>query len=438
MKKKLPLLLSAGLLAGSLNAQAGLELDPVASGFVSPMALEEVADGSGRMLIVDQSGTISVLGKKGLRDGLFLDLRSRIAKLNQGKFDERGLLGLALHPKFASNGKFYVYYSAPLREGGPKGWNHTSHVSEFTADVKGLKANPGSERVLLRIDQPQFNHDGGRIAFGPDGYLYISSGDGGNKNDVGTGHVEGGNGQSVKTLLGKILRIDVNKKSGDRQYGIPAGNPYVGKDGLDEIYATGLRNPWAISFDKGGKHELFCADVGQNMFEEVNVIENGGNYGWPVREGFHGFNLENPIAIAENAPKKDAAGKAFKDPILVYKNIKGHQSNRYAKEIRGTSITGGYVYRGKAIPELKGQYIFGDWSQIGGVPLGQIFAAHKAKGKGDWKLRKLALENLPKGKRLGAYVIAFGQDLDGELYVMTNDSNSLKGKSGKVWKLVKK
>ncbi len=440
MKMKLPLLLSAGLLAGTLNAQAGLELDPVASGFVSPMALEEVNDGSGRMLIVDQVGTVSVLGKKGLRDGLFLDVRSKLAQLNQGKFDERGLLGLALHPKFKDNGRFFVCYSAPLREGGPEGWNHTSHVSEFIADVKALKADPGSERVVLRIDQPQFNHDGGRIAFGPDGHLYIASGDGGNKNDEGMGHGEDGNAQNVKTLLGKILRINVNSRGGGRPYGIPKDNPFVGKDGLDEIYAMGMRNPWGMSFDMGGERQLFCADVGQNMFEEVNIIEKGGNYGWRVREGFHGFDRANPVKVPDNAPTKDASGKAFKDPIIEYLNIKGHNSARYAKEIRGTSVTGGYVYRGKAIPELKGQYIFGDWSENFGFSLGKLLAANRTKASGGakWNLRKLQLENLPKGKRLGAFVVAFGQDLDGEIYVMTNDSNSLKAKTGKVWKLVKK
>ena len=164
MKNKFLHFLTVGLVAGALNAEAGLELQPVASGFVAPMVLEPVSDGSGALLIADQPGTISVLSKDGkVRKELFLDLRPRMAKL-RGGFDERGLLGLALHPKFKSNRKFYVYYSAPLREGGPARWDHTAHVSEFSAAGNALKADPDSERVVLRIDQPQFNHDGGRIA----------------------------------------------------------------------------------------------------------------------------------------------------------------------------------------------------------------------------------------------------------------------------------
>ncbi|MFT4588353.1 MAG: glucose/arabinose dehydrogenase [Limisphaerales bacterium] len=446
MKNKFLHFLTVGLVAGALNAEAGLELQPVASGFVAPMVLEPVSDGSGALLIADQPGTISVLGKDGkVRKELFLDLRPRMAKL-RGGFDERGLLGLALHPKFKSNRKFYVYYSAPLRQGGPARWDHTAHVSEFSAAENALKADPDSERVVLRIDQPQFNHDGGRIAFGPDGFLYIGMGDGGNKNDqdddkIGS-HGLKGNGQNINTLLGKILRIDIDTRSDDRPYGIPADNPFVGKKGLDEIYAVGLRNPWGISFDQGGDRQLFCADVGQNMFEEINIIENGGNYGWRIREGRHGFDPENPTTIPENAPTKDATGTAFKEPILEYLNIKGFQAARYAKEIRGASVTGGYVYRGSAIPQLKGQYVFGDWSQNFGLPMGKMLVANRtmATGGKEWELRALQLENLPKagGRQLGAFIVALGQDLAGEIYVMTNASNSIKGKTGMVWKLVKK
>lgn len=446
MKNKFHLLLTLGLVAGALTATAGLELQPVASGFTSPMVLEPVTDGSGALLLADQPGTISLIGKDGkVRDELFLDLRPRMTQLRAG-FDERGLLGLALHPDFKNNRKFYVYYSAPLREGGPARWDHTAHVSEFRTTGNTLKGNPESERILLRIDQPQFNHDGGRIAFGPDGFLYIGMGDGGNKNDqdddkIGS-HGPDGNGQNINTLLGKILRIDIDRKSGDRPYGVPADNPFVGKKGLDEIYAFGIRNPWGLSFDKGGERQLFCADVGQNMFEEVNIIEKGGNYGWRVREGRHGFDPEKPTTVPENAPTRDAAGNAFKDPIVEYLNIKGFQAARFAKEIRGASVTGGYVYRGKAIPELTGQYIFGDWSSNFGVPNGNILAASRTKasdGK-EWTLRELRLENLPKagGRQLGAFVVALGQDLDGEIYVMTNASNSVKGKSGTLWKLVRK
>lgn len=426
------LILQAFWCGGAQAAEAPLKvgLKVVASGFTSPTVLVPMADGTGRLLVVDQVGTVHILSKEGSSiDELFMDLRSRMAKLNQG-FDERGLLGLALHPRFKENGRLFVYYSAPLRTGGPAGWDHTSHISEFKVSSSNRsQVDLSTERVLLQIDQPQFNHNSGRIAFGPDGFLYIGVGDGGQANDTGLGHSPQGNAQDTSNLLGKILRIDIDKGS---PYGIPSDNPFVKGGGKPEIFAYGLRNPWGISFDRGGQHELFSADVGQDRFEEVNVIVNGGNYGWRIREGFSCFDPKNPTNPPEDCPKIDANGRPLLDPIVAYKNSKG-----FRKEGVGISVTGGYVYRGKALAHLTGRYIFADWSRNWVLPDGVLWVATRPSqsGAGPWKLDPLEVAANAKGG-VGAYVVAFGEDDDGELYVLTNGSNSLVGKTGKVSKVV--
>ncbi|MDD2788311.1 PQQ-dependent sugar dehydrogenase, partial [Methanoculleus sp.] len=227
------------LLPGAAPERVGLEF--VTGGFTMPVALASPDDGTGRLFVADLPGVIRVIDA-GVNEP-FLDITGRVVDLRTG-YDERGLLGLAFHPKFRENGRFFVYYSAPLRDGAPEGWDHTSRVSEFAVSTPN-RADPGSERMILEVDQPQANHNGGSIAFGPDGYLYIPLGDGGGANDVGRGHPPGGNGQDIETLLGKILRIDVD---GEKPYGIPADNPFVGREGRDEIYAYGLRNPWRTAF----------------------------------------------------------------------------------------------------------------------------------------------------------------------------------------------
>lgn len=433
----------AGWLIGGLQAgpafaadsppQAKLQL--VAAGFSAPTALISLADGSGRLLVADQAGVVYLLEKDGpRREKPFLDLRSRIVQLGQG-MEERGLLCIALHPHFRENRKIYAYYSAPKRASAPEDWNHTAHLSEFkVSDTDEPTALLDSERVLLQIDEPDWNHNSGRIAFGPDGYLYISVGDGGAPNDVGRrGHAPEGNGQHLQTLLGKVLRIDVNK--GD-PHGIPADNPFAdGKRGMPEIYAYGVRNPWGLSFDRGGKHSLILADVGQDRWEEVNVIIKGGNYGWRVREGFDGFDPKNTNSAPENAPKVDADGKPFIDPVMVYKTLRGmgKDPNSY-----GVTITGGYVYRGKAVPDLTGYYVFGDWSRNMGFGMGTLLVASgpdHAGADGKWTSQPLRLEGHPDG-RVNGFVWALGEDEDGELYVMTNGANMVHGDRGKVFKLV--
>ena len=408
-------------------------LRQIAEGFTSPLDVVSLAGSSGRLLITDQVGTIHVLNKDGkLADQLFLDLRSKLTKLNQG-FDERGLLGLALHPKFKQNRKLYVYYSAPRSSLAPTNWDHTSHLAEFTAAADFSSANLASERILLKIDEPQSNHNGGRLVFGPDGFLYIGTGDGGGGNDNQFGHSPQGNGQDTTVLLGKILRIDVNKSEG---YAIPSDNPFAdGKQGRPEIFAYGLRNPWGISFDRGGKRELFVADVGQNLYEELNIIVKGGNYGWRVREAHVAFDPQKPNEPLAESPKTDALGKPFIDPIAYYKHPARNKID--PSQIEGISVTGGYVYRGKAIKSLQGKYIFADWSRTWALPDGVFFTASR-EGKG--KDEKWTLESLPaattSGGKIGAYIVSMGEDADGELYVLTNGRNSLTGQTGKVFKLV--
>ena len=413
----------------SAETGPGFDVKPVADGFVAPTSLVAVPGQPGTLLVTDQVGTIHVIKDGKLSDKLFLDLSDKLVKLNVNAFDERGLLGMALHPKFEENRKFYVVYSAPLREGGPSDYNHTAHISEFQVKEQDrLWADPASEKLILQIDEPQFNHNGGALAFGPDGFLYIGMGDGGAGNDRGLGHAAEGNGQNTETLLGKILRIDVNK--GD-PYAVPRDNPFVGKEGRPEIYAYGLRNPWRISFDREGNHHLFAADVGQDAFEEVNIIRKGGNYGWNIREGFHCFDPENPRTPPEDCPKVGANGEPLIDPILEYKNFKAFMRDPEAK---GISVTGGFVYRGKAIPHLRGKYIFGDWSKNWALPLGVMFAATPSAGGKQWTMETIAPRSAPEGMKM--YITSFGEDHEGELYVLGNTSNSVRGKTGKVLKIV--
>ena len=422
-----------GLVRGA-DAAPRIGLKLLAEGLTAPIVLTSLADGSGRLLVADQAGAVYVLNREGQRiDKPFLDLRSRIVVLHQG-MDERGIVGFAQHPKFKNNRKFFVVYGIPLRASAPSDWDHTMRLSEFrVSDQDAAVAMPDSERVILEIDEPDWNHNSGRIAFGPDGYLYWTLGDGGAPNDVGKGHAPEGNGQNLQTLLGKILRIDVDKGS---PYGIPNDNPYAdGKNGRPEIYAYGLRNPWGISFDRGGAHELFVADVGQDSWEEINIIVKGGNYGWRRREGFVAFDPTKPRDPPTEVPKVGADGKPFVDPILVYKNL---QKFRRDPEGRGLSVTGGYVYRGKALPQLTGKYVFADWSRSMAIGDGTLFVATRPQSTApaaQWTMETLAWADQADG-RVHAFVWALGEDEEGELYVLTNGANLVSGTRGKVFKLV--
>jgi glucose/arabinose dehydrogenase len=417
--------------SSAADANKGFSLKLFAEGFVSPSTLAPVPQ-SENILVADQAGVLYVVDKNGKRAAQpFLDLRPRITKLNDG-FDERGLLGLALHPKFSENKKFFVVYSAPKRPGAPADWDHTMRLSQFTANADATSAKNDSEKVILEIDKPYFNHNGGMIAFGPEGYLYMSVGDGGNANDRDEkdkprGRPPEGNGQNLQTLLGKILRIDIDK---GEPYTVPQDNPFVGKKARPEIWAYGLRNPWRVSFDRGGNHELFAGDVGQDAFEEVDIIVKGGNYGWNIKEGFHCFNPADTRKPPADCPDHGANGDKLIDPILEYKNSTAHPR---PNDGQGISITGGYVYRGNALPQFQGKYIFADWSRSRFKSDGVIFAATKGSDN-KWTWERIVPASHPAG--LNACITAFGQDAAGELYVLTNDTTTLTGNSGKVFKIV--
>ena len=412
---------------GAVAAETKPSLKLVAEGFVSPTVFEPIDNG--RALIADQLGKIHLLNKDGkLSDKLVMDLGPKLSKYNTNAFDERGLCGLAIHPKFQDNRKLYAFYSVPLRAGGTENFDHTERLSEFTLTKDDTA---GNERVLLEIDMPYFNHHGGRMAFGPDGLLYIGVGDGGNAHDIDAaprggkvirGKAPEGNGQSKTTLMGKLIRIDVNNKDAGKEYAVPKDNPFVSGGGLPEIYAFGFRNPWGVSFDRGGARELFVAEVGQDSWEELNIVTKGGNYGWRIREGFVCFDPKKPKVAPEDCPKVGAGGEPLLDPVLTYKRS------------QGISITGGYVYRGRALPQFAGKYIFADWSKNFVIPTGTLYVAGKG-GDGKWSMEALDIADYPAGA-LKMFVTALGEDADGELYVLTNTSSALKGNSGKVWKLV--
>ena len=404
------------------DVNAALQL--IADGFLSPVALAAPADGTGRLFIADQSGMVYVIDGAGNRlPEPLLDIRARVVELNLD-YDERGLLGMALHPQFAENGRLYLYYSAPGRAGLPDRWDHTGVLSEFTISADNPnRVNPDSERVILQIDQPQPNHNGGQVAFGPDGMLYLMQGDGGNWADVGIGHPPEGNGQALNTLLGKILRIDVDSAF---PYSIPADNPFVGQDGvLPEIYAYGFRNPFRASFDAGGDHSLYVGDVGQDFMEEIDKVVSGGNYGWPVREGTTCFNLASVSEPLASCATEGANGDLFLDPII-----------EYGREI-GRSTLGGYVYRGAALPELNGRYLFLDWVANQEIEGRKIYYADTNQPEDAlWEYVAIPL-SMADGRDVPAfYSLSFGEDSQNELYLLTTDVYNPVGTSGKVYKIV--
>ena len=297
-------------------ATVDLDLEPVAGGLDSPLGVTHAGDGSGRLFIVEQTGAIRVLRDGEILEEPFLDVGGLIVAGG-----EQGLLGLAFHPDFARNGRFFVDYTDV---------NGDTVVAEYTVSDDPDRANQDSARTLLQVDQPFANHNGGQLDFGPDGYLYVALGDGGSAGDPD------GNGQNTDVLLGKLLRLDVD--SGD-PYGIPPDNPFADGGGEPEIWAYGLRNPWRFSFDSK-TDDLWIADVGQGEFEEINrrpAAAAGLNYGWDQMEGLECY----------------AGGDC--DPEGKIVPISGYDHDL------GCSVTGGYVYRGKDLPELRGGYVFGDY-----------------------------------------------------------------------------
>ena len=417
-------------------------LDLVADGLTSPVYATHAGDGSGRLFIVDQSGTIRILDASGtLLPNPFLDLTGVIPGLSEF-FDERGVLGLAFHPRYRRNGRFFVRYSAP-RTGDPSepcfGSSRGCHeevLAEFRVSGDPDVADPHGS-ILFRIDEPQFNHDSGQVAFGPlervNGqgrrrrFLYFTLGDGGGANDgladVPPSHGPIGNGQNIATNLGGILRIDVNGPADPGlAYAIPADNPFVGTAGADEIYAYGMRNPYRFSFDNGpgGDGRLFLADVGQNLFEEIDVVEKGGNYGWVIREGFHCFDPFAPNSPPATCADTGPMGEPLLDPIAEYDHGDG------------IAVVGGFVYRGASIPALIGKYVFGDFSRGFFTPGGRLFWLDADGALSEIFEFQLAPDNAP----LERFLLGFGEDERGELYVTTSQSLGPTGDTGEVWRIV--
>ncbi len=341
----------------------------VVSDLQSPVVITHAGDGSGRLFIVEQPGEIRILQDGKILETAFLDIRGRVGSSRS----EQGLLGLAFHPKYKENGFFYVNYT---NESG------NTVIARFQVTDNPNIANPSSEKKLLGVQQPFPNHNGGQVAFGPDGYLYLGLGDGGSGGDPY------GNGQSTNTLLGKVLRIDIDK--GD-PYTSPADNPFAGGGGKPEIWAYGLRNPWRFSFDPANG-DLYIGDVGQGNWEEISYLPagsaGGANFGWNAMEGSH--------------PYSGSDSPSFVAPVAEYSHSQG-----------GCSVTGGYVYRGAALPEWNGVYFYGDYCS------GKVWGLlQDASG---WKSALLF--------STGLNISTFGLDESGELY--------LAGYGGKIFRLEK-
>ena len=348
----------AGGAATSVPANTQIALKLISDAVRQPVYLTHAGDGSGRLFVVEKRGRVVALRAGDPAPAIFLDIIDRVG--SDGS--EQGLLSVAFHPQFAQNGRLFVDYTDR---------NGDTIISRFQAS--GDRADPNSETVLLKIDQPYPNHNGGLVLFGPDGYLYIGMGDGGSGGDPQ------GNGQNRAVLLGKLLRLDVD---GGDPYAIPPDNPWPdGGNGRPEVWAYGLRNPWRFSFDRATR-DLYIADVGQGEYEEIDVqpagSRGGANYGWNITEGQHCF----------RGNSCDRSGLVA--PIAEYDHS------------QGCSITGGYVYRGAAFPSLQGLYFYGDYCS------GRIWALRQASA-GQWEQRELLSS--------GLNISSFGEDQAGELYL---------------------
>jgi glucose/arabinose dehydrogenase len=353
------------------SAQAGsFRLSRVRGGLGDAVGVVHAPRQANRLYIVQQSGTIRILQRGRLVGTPFLDISDDVTSGG-----EQGLLGLAFHPDYVRNGRFYVYHTNSSGD--------QQQVVEYRRGANG-RANPGSARVLLSMDDSMSNHNGGHLVFGPDGFLYIGTGDGGGGGDPDD------NAQNRDSLLGKILRIDVDSRAPGKQYGIPADNPFAGGGGAPEVYSYGLRNPWAFSFDRV-RGDIWIGDVGQGEIEEVDFRRRGGargvNFGWNAFEGRSPFEDGGPVQ-----------GRAPVRPMAQYTHA------------NGCSITGGYVYRGTRVPALRGRYVFADFCD------GNLWTMRAGPNPGakrdDTGRLGVTLSN----------VTAFGEGLNGELYVLANGS----------------
>ncbi len=415
-----------------------VRLVTVADGMVAPNWAAPAPGIAGRLFVVDQIGTVWNVNLATGAKSVFLDLSSRMIPLGifgQGTYDERGFLGLAFHPNYATNGLLYTYTSEPFDANNPADFstmpqgtdpNHVSAIVEWhVANPSNPKAtvDPNSARVLMRIDQPQFNHNGGCMNFGPDGMLYIALGDGGNADDQDTGtdpfgvRVKGhgctGNGQNINTILGGMVRIDpTGNNSANGQYGIPADNPFVNANGVDELYAYGMRNPFRFSFDSA-TGAMYVADVGQNDVEEINIVESGRNYGWNLREGSFRF-VRNGARSGYAATPDGMIDPGLTDPIAEYDHDEG------------IAIQGGFVYRGSAMPALDGAYIFAEFGQQFNND-GRLFHLDANNGIQEFRIAG--------GGEVDFFILGMGQDASGEVYALANNTGIPDGTTGKLVRL---
>jgi glucose/arabinose dehydrogenase len=418
-----------------------LALELVAEGLTSPIHLEEPGDGSGRRFIVQQDGLVRTLNADGrLAPEPFLDLRSRLLPLEQN-FEERGLLGFALHPQFARNGRVFASYSAPLRPGAPASWNHTRRVSEFSAAPGDLsRIDVVSERVLLEIDWPSRKHNGGGLAFGPDGYLYIGLGDSGASHGIGKevrweafnvpaeALVWDGLAQDRESLFGKILRIDIDR--GFPGYAVPRDNPFAAGAGRREIWAWGFRNPFRIAFDRDGSGTFYVTAVAETLWEAAYRVKAPGNFGWPLMEGAHCLDRLRPRQPPAACADRDASGTRIELPVVEYPNMQAsHPETKLGLKGVGTAITGARVYRGRAMAQLMGHLLIADWSADFKQASGQIFVAAPSARDGGFGPMSPAL-------RLDSRVVGLAEDRAGEFYVLTNETFGPYGNTGKVFRLI--
>jgi glucose/arabinose dehydrogenase len=417
-----------------------VQLETVARGLTAPNWGTHAPGDTGRLFVTDQVGILWAIDLATGDKTVFLDVSPLLVDLGifgPGSFDERGLLGVAFHPGYQANGLLYTYTSEHVFKGAdfstmPPGTlpNHRTVIREWQVPVPQDAASvvdPTTARTLLRIDQPQFNHDGGAISFGPDELLYISLGDGGAADDQETGidpfgvpnigHGCAGNGRDPTTILGTIIRIDpLGHDSANGQYGIPGDNPFRGWEGfVEEIFAYGFRNPFRFSFD-ALTGDLYVGDVGQNDVEEVNIVVAGGNYGWNHKEGSFHF-IANGADPGYVTDRPQAAPADLIDPVAEYDHADG------------IAIIGGFVYRGIRIPALEGSYVFGDFARTFSND-GRLFHLDE--------IGQIAELQLLRPAELGLSLLGMGQDAPGELYVLGNTTGVPFGDTGVVLRIAPK
>ncbi len=427
-------------------------LQTVMSGLVQPTAGAIAPGDSDHLYIADQVGKVWAADisrhGRGQPPRLFLDISGQLVALGLGpaKYDERGLLGIAFHPNFRRNHLFYTYASQPAT-GTPtfstmppgvapncqnvlKEW----HVVQMDEDT--LVVDPNSSRELMRIDKPQFNHNGGALVFGPDRLLYLSLGDGGGSNDFGVGHAAAGNAQTLAAgnVLGKILRIDpLGHNSANGQYGIPQDNPFVRSSTSlaepHEIFAYGFRNPWRMSFD-ANTGALYAGDVGQNDIEEVDIVHKGMNYGWPIKEGtflFDGFlaGRGGTGYVWDNSP---GSPTGLVDPIAEYDHGDGEVVPLHSGTHLRQAVIGGFVYRGDSVDALRNKYVFGDYGSATSPIEGHLLILRGP----NHQLQEVAVEGRSS---LGLAVLGFAQDREGELYLLASQTGTVLGTTGVVMRI---